>query len=59
LPPLDDEAQALIKGSGIIEIRHIPREENTAADERSNRAIDLSLQGRVQGSARALLTVRW
>jgi ribonuclease HI len=43
LRPLHDEAQALIKGFEIIEIRHIPREENTAADEMSNRAIDLRL----------------
>jgi ribonuclease HI len=43
LRPLHDEAAALIKGFEQIEIRHIPREENTAADEMSNRAIDLRL----------------
>jgi len=43
LRPLHDEAQALIKGFDEIEIRHIPREENTAADEMSSRAIDLRL----------------
>jgi ribonuclease HI len=43
LRPLHDEAAALIQGFEQIEIRHIPREENTAADEMSNRAIDLRL----------------
>jgi ribonuclease HI len=43
LRPLHDEAQALIKGFEVIEVRHIPREENAAADEMSNRAIDLRL----------------
>jgi len=40
LKPLHDEAKALIKGFGEIELRHIPREENGAADAMSNRAID-------------------
>jgi ribonuclease HI len=40
LKPLFDEAKALFKAFGEIEIRHIPREENGAADAMSNRAID-------------------
>jgi len=40
LKPLHDEAKALFKAFGEIEIRHIPREENGAADAMSNRAID-------------------
>jgi ribonuclease HI len=40
LRPLHDEAQALLKGFSFIQVRHIPREENTAADAMSNRAID-------------------
>ena len=40
LKPLFDEARALFKAFGEIEIRHIPREENGAADAMSNRAID-------------------
>jgi ribonuclease HI len=43
LRPLHDEAQALLKGFDQIELRHVPREENTAADEMSTRAIDLRL----------------
>ena len=43
LAPLHAEAKALIAGFDEIEVRHIPREENTAADEMSNRAIDLRL----------------
>jgi ribonuclease HI len=43
LAPLHAEAVALFKAFDQIEIRHIPREENTAADEMSNRAIDLRL----------------
>ncbi len=40
LRSLHDEAKALIGLFPAIEIRHIPREQNTAADEMSNRAID-------------------
>ncbi len=40
LKPLHDEAQALIKGFSWIQVRHIPREENSQADAMSNRAID-------------------
>jgi len=40
LKPLHDEARELLKGFGWIEVRHIPREENTQADAMSNRAID-------------------
>jgi ribonuclease HI len=43
LRPLYDEARALLKGFDQIDLRHIPREENEAADEMSNRAIDLRL----------------
>ena len=43
LKPLHDEAQALLKAFTEIQVRHIPREENTAADAMSNRAIDESL----------------
>jgi len=40
LKPLHDEAQGLLKGFSWVEVRHIPREENGAADAMSNRAID-------------------
>jgi ribonuclease HI len=40
LRPLHDEARALLQGFSFIEVRHIPREENGAADLMSNRAID-------------------
>jgi len=43
LRPLHDEARALMKGFDVIDLRYIPREENEAADEMSNRAIDLRL----------------
>lgn len=43
LRPLHDEAKALIAGFDKIDLRHVPREENEAADEMSNRAIDLRL----------------
>jgi len=43
LRPLFDEARALLKDFAAIDVRHIPREENTQADEMSNRAIDLRL----------------
>jgi ribonuclease HI len=43
LKPLYDEAKLLLKGFDQIEVRYIPREENEAADEMSNRAIDLRL----------------
>jgi ribonuclease HI len=43
LRPLHEEAQALLKGFDQVEVRHIPREENAAADEMSNKAIDLRL----------------
>jgi ribonuclease HI len=40
LQPLHAEAVALYKSFDQIELRHIPREENDAADAMSNRAID-------------------
>jgi ribonuclease HI len=40
LRPLHDEAKTLLQGFSFIQVRHIPREENTAADAMSNRAID-------------------
>ena len=43
LAPLHAEAKALLQAFDQIEVRHIPREENAAADEMSNRAIDLRL----------------
>ncbi len=43
LRPLFEEARALLKGFPEIDIRYIPREQNTQADEMSNRAIDLRL----------------
>ncbi len=43
LRPLYEEAKALLTAFDAIDVRHIPREQNTAADEMSNRAIDLRL----------------
>ena len=40
LKALHEEAQALLKGFPDVHVAHIPREENAAADEMSNRAID-------------------
>ncbi len=40
LRPLHEEAKALLKAFAAIDVRHIPREDNAAADEMSNRAID-------------------
>jgi ribonuclease HI len=40
LKPLHLEAEALLKGFEDVTVRHIPREENSAADAMSNRAID-------------------
>ena len=40
LRPLHEEAKALLSAIPKADIRHIPREENAAADEMSNRAID-------------------
>lgn len=40
LKPLHDEAQQLLKAFSWIQVRHIPREENSQADAMSNRAID-------------------
>jgi ribonuclease HI len=40
LKPLHDEAQALLKSFPDVYVAHIPREQNAAADEMSNRAID-------------------
>jgi ribonuclease HI len=40
LKPLHDEAQALLRAFPEVHVAHIPREENVAADEMSNRAID-------------------
>jgi ribonuclease HI len=40
LIPLFEEAKRLLKRFRNVELRHIPREMNGAADEMSNRAID-------------------
>lgn len=40
LKPLHEEAQLLLKAFPDVHVSHIPREENQAADEMSNRAID-------------------
>ncbi len=40
LAPLHAEAKALLAAFPHVTLRHIPREENAAADEMSNRAID-------------------
>ncbi len=40
LKPLFSEAQALLRKFEKVTLRHVPREENTLADEMSNRAID-------------------
>jgi ribonuclease HI len=40
LKALHEEAQTLLKGFPDVHVAHIPREENAAADEMSNRAID-------------------
>jgi ribonuclease HI len=40
LKPLFDEAKRLLGRFKKVELRHIPREMNAAADEMSNRAID-------------------
>ncbi len=40
LRPLHDEAKALLRAFPEVAVRHIPREQNAAADEMSNRAID-------------------
>jgi ribonuclease HI len=40
LRPLFEEARQLLAGFPGVSLRHVPREENEAADEMSNRAID-------------------
>ena len=40
LKALHAQAKALLRGFDRVELRHVPREENTLADEMSNRAID-------------------
>ncbi len=40
LRPLFEEARQLLAGFPGVALRHVPREENEAADEMSNRAID-------------------
>jgi ribonuclease HI len=40
LRPLFERARALVQGFARVRLQHIPREENSAADEMSNRAID-------------------
>jgi ribonuclease HI len=40
LKPLFTEAQSLMRRFEKVKLRHVPREENTLADEMSNRAID-------------------
>jgi len=44
LRPLFDEAKKLLGRFHHVELRHIPREMNGAADEMSNRAIDENLK---------------
>jgi ribonuclease HI len=43
LKPLYEEALRLLRDFSKVKVAHIPREENTAADEMSNRAIDEKL----------------
>jgi ribonuclease HI len=43
LRPLHEEARALLGGFSEIKVNHVPREQNEAADEMSNRAIDQRL----------------
>ncbi len=43
LRPLHDEARQLLASFAEIAVRHVPREQNTLADEMSNRAIDQRL----------------
>jgi ribonuclease HI len=43
LRPLFEEARQLLAAFPEVQLRHIPREENEAADEMSNRAIDQRL----------------
>jgi ribonuclease HI len=43
LKPLHEEARQLLQGFSAVAVSHIPREENEAADEMSNRAIDQRL----------------
>jgi ribonuclease HI len=45
LRPLYEEARALLTGFARYSLTHVPREENTEADEMSNRAIDERLHG--------------
>jgi ribonuclease HI len=40
LRPLHHEAKGLLASFPAVEVRHVPREDNAAADEMSNRAID-------------------
>jgi hypothetical protein len=40
LKPLHAEATALLNSFSRYDVKHVPREENTLADEMSNRAID-------------------
>jgi ribonuclease HI len=40
LRPLYEEASRLLKGFSRVRLQHVPREQNKAADEMSNRAID-------------------
>lgn len=40
LKPLHEEARSLLAAFPDVQVAHIPREQNTAADEMSNRAID-------------------
>ena len=40
LKPLHDEAKSLLGSFAEVHVAHVPREENQAADEMSNRAID-------------------
>jgi len=40
LKPLHAEALRLLRGFEKVDLKHVPREENSLADEMSNRAID-------------------
>lgn len=43
LKPLHEKARRLLRQFPKVKVTHVPREENTAADEMSNRAIDEKL----------------
>jgi ribonuclease HI len=43
LKPLHEEARSILATFADVSVSHVPREENEAADEMSNRAIDQRL----------------